>query len=166
MKQHWILKLAAVLLILVMYTTHLCSNLYARYITYASSGDETRVATFVIDDGNLFEEGNYVFTTDSSFKDVVGYPLLVTVENKSEVAVEYTLKVETNKNLPLLASWSQEAEYVPLDSDILSNTYNVGVNSGEKTHTLYVTWDETKTDYKYSYEFDVITISIECKQVD
>lgn len=80
------LKAAAVLLCLVMFSTHLMGGLYARYTATGTGEDSARVAAFNVD-----VSGSPELVTVSTAANEGVYT--VTVENDSEVAVAYSMKV-------------------------------------------------------------------------
>lgn len=72
---------ALILLLMTMISVHMTSGLYARYTTSASGTDSARVAKFDVDSAvSRNDDGTYTLT----------------VTNKSEVAVEYSIVVEMN----------------------------------------------------------------------
>ena len=96
--------LAIVLFYLTVLSTHLTGGLFARYVTKADGTDSARVAKFDVQT-----------TGDSG-----DYALLV--ENKSEVAISYTITVEVN----------------PIDFGIIVTLEDTELNTNSAT-TLTVT---------------------------
>lgn len=147
-----IFHVGIVVLCLFLVTTYMTGGLYARYSSSASGEDGARVARFEIDTS---------LKTDNAVIDLSGLKpgetktIALSVENKSEVSVEYFFTVETLKNLPLEITFSG------------GGSGNLLVN-GTKTaeHTLTVTWPEEKNDVAYAYELDVVIVLLECHQID
>ena len=81
--------LAIVLFYLTVLSTHLTGGLFARYVTKADGTDSARVAKFDVQ--TTGEPGVEVLYSQGDSGD---YALLV--ENKSEVAISYTITVEVN----------------------------------------------------------------------
>ena len=98
--------IVAVLLCATLFSMHLAGGLYARYTTSTSGGDSARVAEFKIkQDGTIFKTvaANVTPGTTQSAD------LIIT--NKSEVSVEYTVKVtNVTRNLPLEFTLTPKAE--------------------------------------------------------
>ena len=86
------LKAAAVLLCLVMFSTHLMGGLYARYTATGTGKDSARVAAFNVDVSGAPDDVK-VTTADNN-----GVYTL-TIENDSEVAVAYSMKVTAPTDL-------------------------------------------------------------------
>ena len=74
---------ALILLLLTMVTTHMTSGLYARYTASATASDSARVAKFDVT-GDVTGAGNVYY---------------LTVNNNSEVAVEYSVVVQMHPKL-------------------------------------------------------------------
>lgn len=82
----FLFKTAAILLMLVLVSTSLVTGRYARYTTTAESSDSARVAKFeVVGSGAGEVDVNCTATGSNQY--------IVTVENKSEVAVSYEIAV-------------------------------------------------------------------------
>lgn len=77
---------ALILLLLTMVTTHFTSGLYARYSSYATGSDSARVAKFAV-------TGSVEPVTGQNGK------YEITVDNDSEVAVEYCIDVKIDPHL-------------------------------------------------------------------
>lgn len=81
------MRLAAVLFCMVMFSTYLMSGLYARYTAEADGQDKARVAKFDVKTSG--PKGVEVLYSQGDSGD---YELLV--QNDSEVAISYTITVE------------------------------------------------------------------------
>ena len=91
-----LMRVAFVLLCLVILTVYLMGSLLARYHATGSGDDEARVAKFEVNLSGQMENDKIVCKAVPS--DDGTY--VVTIENKSEVAVHYDLKAEiTSENV-------------------------------------------------------------------
>lgn len=152
---------AAILLCLTMFSVHLTSGVYARYTTTASGSDSARVAKFEI------EETGTVLSSGIEAALVPGEKVerTISVENKSEVIVKYSVSL-TNEtgNLPLAISLTKMGG-VPgdgVDYDVL------GIGElAEYTVSLY--WPDDKPEYcfpEYVGMIDQVRIKLTAEQMD
>lgn len=106
-------------------------------------------------------EQTYIFSVSNNDND-----------KRAEVAMEYTLQINTAKNLPL------DFELYTFDENILG-TQNLLNSSNitekiridydtniEQTYQLKIKWRENETNYKYSQETDYIQIVMNGTQID
>ena len=165
----FVLRFAAVLLVLVMLSTSMVAGRYARYVTTAMYEDSARVAKFHIVDGTaaLFAD----ITTELEPNTTAGSGIVL--KNLSEVAVEYTIEVETvYDNLPLtfvLKEGEKDLEGTRADGhNRVTFTGTIGPNQGEKEYTLTIKWikGENEVDLNYSGMVDVIRVRVNVSQVD
>ena len=106
--------MAAILLCLTVLSACLLSGLYARFTAEDAENDEARVASFNIEGSGFSQAINFNMTMNPG--DVATKSLTVT--NKSEVSVRYTVTlVNTTKNLPLCLHDSASLSYLNLDSE-------------------------------------------------
>lgn len=89
------MRLAAVLFCLVMFSTHLMGGLYARYVTRDSGSDSARVAKFDVEGSG---SGEITLQAEST----ANGEYTITVTNNSEVDVSYDVDVVFNK---AMADW-------------------------------------------------------------
>ena len=159
----WTLRVAAVLFVLVLATTVMCSGLFARFISFASGGDSARVAKFSFKVSEILHEDENDVVTDVTnlLSGPGGHNIYVdpgmneaashfwyeyTVENDSEVTVSVTFKAKCSRNLPYRIYFAGskvlsevEAEYAAKGND---NIYIVNYGdlttqrAGDKTITL------------------------------
>lgn len=159
-KEKWLVYILAVLLCLVLTSFWLMCNVYARYTAEASGGDSARVAKF-----DVTEESEIL--TEQIKTDV--YPGFrqtyeVSVTNKSEVAIEYTIKVENKYgNLPLefrtLDSANQEIQSAEISAE----------DQDAHTYKLEISWPTETADAKdpaYAGKADVLEITLSAIQKD
>lgn len=176
--KHWTLKLAVVLLIMVMYTTHLCSNLYARYITRSSGSDEARAAMGVYEFSLLDSENSPMQAIElENIKPGGTYEYTIQLNNHkdgkvAEVSMEYYIEVETTGNLPLNYTLKNAESNQTISKITSGNTYRWnGENmqaSQSSTHgyKLIVSWGEEHNDVAYASEIDMVILEIDVKQID
>ena len=95
-RSNYMLRIASVLLVLVLFSTSIVTGRLARYVTTDSGSDSSRVAVFNLTQSGVAEEdfmthiapGTEVFHT-------------IEVQNLSEVAMSYTIQlVKESHNLP------------------------------------------------------------------
>lgn len=152
-----ILRIAAVLLILVLFTFGMISGWYARYITTESGGDEARVAKFkVVETGELLTENLEIDIVPGGEQEIT-----VTVENASEVAISYTIDADNPyHNLPLgfKVRSGETTQLAPFEAYM---------EPGEtKTYVLVVFWDSTERDISHSGKVDIIEVYARASQLD
>lgn len=145
------------LFLLATVTTSMTSGLYARYTTAASGEASARVAAFSIQgEGELSQSFSLsLLPGDSASKKIE-------ITYSGEVAVRYVLIVESTGNLPLTFSIDGQTAAEQ------SHQITVGLSPGThtKTHTLAIAWPNDKNGYGYSTEMDLITVRVECEQID
>ena len=155
----FVLRLAAVLLILVALSSSMVAGRYARYTTSASGSDSARVARFEVTQTN--EDG--LFTQNVSIHVAPGLTSrnTVSVTNSSEVAVNYRINVNnTYKNLPLKfeIEVGGETHAVPFTGTVAPNS--------TATYTLLTTWNSTDNSIDYAGKVDLIQLALDAVQID
>lgn len=149
-----LMRAAGVLLCLVLFSLHLMGGLYARYTSNGEAEDEARVAKFEV---NVVGASNAVdVTCTQSDSDSLTY--IITLENRSEVAVAYTLSGTVTSGTP----------GVSLSFDSAAGTMVPGAAPVTRTMTLTVNWaqftaDKNGTSASVTVNFSV-TVHVE--QVD
>jgi len=162
----------AVLFCATLFSMHLVSGLYARYTTGTSGSDGARVAAFrITQEGTIFQtiEANVVPGTTQSAE--------LTITNKSEIAMEYTLKVTnvTGNLTPLKFTLEPADENTsPITTERYEN--GISINSacqipGEHTdkYILNIVWEPSaneEDDLALSGMVDYITVSVTAAQID
>lgn len=148
--------IACVLLCLTLFSFHLCGGLYAKYVVSDSSGDFARVAKFDISkDGAHFSEVFLIEIVPGSVS------RKIEVNNKSEVAVAYTVTIENaTKNIPFEFSVSGSTP----TKDKSSVVCYLGPNS-ERVVEIVATWSEQDA-LKYMGMVDLVKLTISAEQVD
>lgn len=148
-----VLRAAAVLLILVLFTTSIVSGRYARYTSAATGHDSARVAKFHVTESGAVDQKLKV---DIRPGEIVKQD--ITVHNDSEVAIAYSVIADyKHQNLPLTISVSDGISTGP------SVTLDPGVT---KTVYLQIYWDETKNEDKYIGMVDTIHLILTAAQID
>lgn len=145
--------LACILFCFTLVSINITGGLYARYTTTAGAGDEARVAKFYI------TEDNTKFSKDMLISFAPGtIETTITVENRSETAVNYTITVKNKtKNIPL--------QFRIGDQLTDSRTYSLAPNSGEDTYILQIIWDEEGA-LEHMGKVDIVTITVDAVQID
>lgn len=166
---NFVFKLVAVLLCLVLVTTHLSSKLYAKYTSRASGSDSARVAVWNVDassnGSNLVINCADASAVDQVMTDTYG----LTVTNDSEVAVSYDLIVVFNQALAdeITLTLDNNAIAATTTTDnktfVFSNVGQLGVGSTSKDHTLTfsVTYNDIDEDYSYNFQ-----VTADFEQID
>ena len=177
--------IVAVLLCATLCSMHLAGGLYARYTTSTSGGDSARVAECKIkQDGTIFKTvaANVTPGTTQSAD------LIIT--NKSEVSVEYTVKVtNVTRNLPLEFTLTPKAEAAASEgqntpsedqaaSPIMTPSHSDGISTnnarqipGDHTdeYILNITWkpnEDNEEDLALIGMVDYVTVSVTAAQID
>jgi len=172
-KVNVLLCTVAVLLCATLYSTHLVGGLYARYTTSGSSNDSARVAAF-----NIEQEGTIFQTVQADIKpgDTAAQNVDLTINNKSEVAVECKIAIESvTGNLP-----SVELKLVPEANTPVVTSESDGsgasistaqIAAGETAkYNLKITWtpneENPEDDLAYMGMVDYVTIAVTATQID
>ncbi len=164
-----------VLLCASFFSGPLIGAVYARYKSAIDGNDNARVAEF-----NITQEGTIFETIKVNITPNTEESVVLTIKNKSEVAVEYILKITnvtgnlTPLRFKLIAGDSTTAP-------VISEKYENGVSTlsakrkvGEyreytDTYTLKFVWDASdneEDDLKLIGMVDYITISVTATQVN
>ena len=152
-KAPWVFRLGIVLFCMMLMTTHLTGNLYARYSTTASGSDSARVAKFSVTDTWL-QNGASVESFAVSLAPGEQESYTVYIENKGEVTVQYSIKiVNETKNLPIG------------DTIAKSGILDPGKN---ETVEFLIRWPKANgtTDVSYAGQMDMLQILFTIEQVD
>lgn len=145
------------LFLLTMITTSMTSGLYARYTTAASGEDSARVAAFSIQ-----SEGELSQSFSLSLLPGGDTSKAIEITYSGEVAVRYVLTVESTGNLPL--TFSIDGQTAAKQSNQITVKLSPGTHT--KEHTLRIAWPIDENGYGYSTEMDLITVRVECEQID
>ncbi|MBR4289272.1 MAG: hypothetical protein IKT52_01375 [Oscillospiraceae bacterium] len=161
-----LMRTAAALLMLVLVTSGMVSGRFARYVTTAAYEDGARVAKFNI------VEAKGEFLTQMRANIAPGTSVeTISVQNYSEVAVEFTIKVESlYDNIPLYfqvwdKSGSKLAESGSVNGD-LTFTGTIGAGRQEEEFQLCIHWPVDETNINYCGRVDLIQVTMDAVQID
>ena len=174
-KEKWIIYTLAVLLCLVLASSWLLCNIYARYSSEASGSDSARVAKF-----EVTETGTLRSQIQDEFYPGFTKTYAVSVTNKSEVTIEYVMNVKNKyKNLPLqFQMLDKNGNAITSDStatqdyDLSERAEIPAEDAQEHTYQLEISWPigtsegENSQDPDYAGKVDVIEITLEAIQKD
>lgn len=148
--------LAGVLFCLTLISIHLTGGLYAKYTTRSEFEDLARVAKFeVTENQTRFQQELVVDMTPGT------YTSSITVDNQSEVAINYVVTVKnTTGNLPLKFQIGGAA--VTSGEHISVNSIPVG---GKEDISMNIIWDQEGA-LAYIGMVDMISITVEAVQID
>lgn len=167
-KQGWLGYLLVILTSMVLLTSWSLCGTYAKYVSDASGSSTARVAKF-----EVRERGDYFQSETLAVEIAPGQPLQreITVENSSEVAIAYTIRIENlTKNLPLVfsngnAQDNPDAADANNQSEVIMGKIAAGDNA-PKGYVLNIAWKDGENDPKYAGMTDLLKISLEAIQVD
>ncbi len=163
----------AVLLCATLFSMHFTGGLYARYTASTSGSDGARVAAFrITQEGTIFETVKAEVTPGTT------QSAELTITNKSEVAMEYTLTVTnvTGNITPLKFRLSPADDTTPR---ITTQKHENGISissarqiPGDHTdkYNLEIVWEQDHNDLEKDLDFigmvDYITVSVTAAQID
>lgn len=163
------MRIAAVLLCLVLFSLHLMSGLYAKYTSSGNGDDTARVAKFEVNVTGIPS----AVSIDSKTTNNGTYE--ITVTNESEVAVEYDIIVTLGNQASGVSTVLKTGEIIHTGSTSERVTTYTGVanlaagtNSATHNLTFVVDWAEfTKNINDDSHNVDLtFTVTIHVDQVD
>lgn len=161
-----LMRAVAALLMMVLVTSGMVSGRFARYVTTATYEDGARVAKF-----NIIENRGTLITDMRA--DIAPGDTLETikVQNYSEVAVEFTIKVESlYDNIPLKFRLLDEDDAVLKESSAanedLTFTGSIGPGQQTKDFTLCIHWPIDATNINYCGRVDLIQVTLDAVQID
>lgn len=194
----YIMRIFILLLSFSLLSTWLLSNMYARYTTTSDSEDSARVAAYVFElqDGNSSE----VLDLSKIKKPGDEQKYIFVVTNKrgkltSEVAQEYSIKLELNGSMPLICQLKIQSNEESINgteniaeenSDILEvkNTDNEAASGSSiaqtsaiqlsaaeeyaQTYILTASWPKEYNDEKYASASgtSAVTLTVDAQQLD
>lgn len=162
----------SVLLCATLFSMHLVGGLYAKYTANANSSEGARVAAF-----SITQEGTIFQTVEANVTPGTTQSAELTITNKSEVAMEYTLTVTnvTGNLTPLKFSLNRADENTP---SVTTEKYENGISitsarqiAGDHTdkYTLNIVWEPSANeadDLALIGMVDYITVSVTATQID
>lgn len=162
-----------ILMLIVIVSTIIVTTVsISKYKTAVATNDTARTAVpaitvnaepLNININPASNEQNYIF-------EVANY----NGDKESEVSMEYSIKINNSKNLPLtfeLYNYDENTK-AKIGSNLLSQdnvTGNVSMLVGGKQANKYILkikWQEDKKDYTYSKEIDYVQIGINSRQMN
>lgn len=162
-----------ILLLIVLISTVIVTMVsFSKYKTAVATSDSTRTAVPIItmnsEPLNLSinpaeNEQSYVF-------EIANY----SGNKESEVSMEYSIRINNSKNLPLifeLYDYNEETK-TEIGENLLSAdnvTSNISMLVGTKQSNKYILkikWQEDERDYKYNKEIDYVQINVNSRQMD
>lgn len=162
------LRAAAVLLILVLFTTSIVSGRYARYSTSASGSDNARIAVMAAGVTSItLDTITGCPTTTYSVAQPIKICNYATVNGKervSEVSLRIKLEAATvMNNIPLTFAFFKDAacQTAVSDADLL---FAPG-EKDEKTFYLQISWPKVAVE-SYAFEIDAIRVVATAEQID
>jgi len=156
---NWMLRAASILLCLVLVSSYLVCGMFARYTTSASGSDSARVAKFEIQ-----ETGVSTISLNDPISPGEKVTRTLTVQNKSEVAVEYEVTVVNQSgNLPLkfYVDGSNATE-----NPVKRTLKPMAVEDVLHEYSLVIEWPDTLTSADLAGLVDHITVSVSATQID
>jgi len=170
-KMNILMCTVAVLLCATLFSMHFVSGLYARYTTNTNYSNSARIAEF-----NITQEGTLFKTIEAEITPGETQSAQLTIINKSEVAMEYTLTVTnvTGNLSPLKFKLNAvNGTVTPVTAESHENgtsIYGVSQIPGEHTdkYLLNIVWEPTDEQDALAHigMVDYITVSVTATQVD
>jgi len=173
---------AAVLFCLTLLSLYSVTGVFARYTTSVQTSDQARVARFSINSGFLQDSGSTLSASiEANLTPGGEIPATIIIENKSEVAVEYTIAVKNATNNLPLSFRMEKADTSSADLSGTGTTFTAQQVPGshDDRYTLYIKWQkagdtgDTEEDQKAKEAelalmgmVDLITVTVTAAQVD
>ena len=166
------IRLAAVLLCLTMFSCYMMSGLLARYVTRGQGTDSARVAAFDV------EVTGPVADVECEVTALEPGKITFTVDNKSEVAIEYSIRVKIKEEAGcgVLVKLEGETEELRFEANQeaehkYTKVGQLAVGAEKATHTLsFEPLDWTKITQNATGESMVLTqpftVYIDAVQID
>lgn len=167
------IRVAVVLFCLTLLSVYLVTGLFARYTTTAQSSDQARVAAFSIQSG-IQDGDTQSKTVRTEIVPGAAQEVNIVIHNKSEVAVEYTVKVaKKTDNLPLTLKLEKVGDVPDPTSaeNENANAFTVQQIPGDHTDTyqLTITWpksENTENDLALMGMVDHVMVTVTATQID
>ena len=163
-KMNSIIEISSYLLFtLVVISSLLVVNIYAKYLIKHQHSNESSVASFLVDVDiidttntlTIDENINYEFTPGSK----VNLDIALNGE-KNEVKVKYIISIKTLNNLPIKITHNN----VNLEDNSITGEINPLENSF--IDDIIIEWPQENNLYSYSGQIVLITVSIVIEQID
>lgn len=162
------IRVAAVLLCLVLFSTCLVSGLFARYAIGAQSSDQARVAKFSIEGSCELSQPMEASLIPGGAEDAT-----LIIQNNSEVSVEYTITVtNVTNNLPLSFRMEKAgaSPAVQAGGSTLTDRQTPGGHTDQ--YTLHIEWPEPADDAAKIEDLermgmvDYVMVTVTAAQID
>ncbi len=159
------LRIAAVMLVLVLISASMISGMYARFTTTAYGEDSARVAKWdvqVIHTDSTVNNSGTICTINYSF----------TVTNKSEVAMDYSVKLSFEEIAPpnnVSIIFGNETRVCDGETkEYVFSGYSCGVGDSAQEHTITIQIDYIKNEKLVDFEKlpSTANISVTAEQAD
>ncbi len=153
---------SALLVYLLIAVTLTTGVSFSRYTTSVSGSDSARVAGF---DVSIFGSTDRIHIDGSNSESDLTGSYTLTVTNNSEVAVEYTITVQTASPLPKGINLTMDSVTKSTDGTAAAYSFSAGTLApgGSENHTLTV--EAVLTELMDNVEQD-ITVSVAVAQID
>lgn len=156
-------------------TLGMAVGLHARYTSGAAASDGARVAKFEITESGLGNKESVDVVITANLVPGEIHTKVLTIQNKSEVAVEYTIAVKNvTNNLPLefavvKGNDAADVSEMTLDADSGEYSCSARLESNEEKandYTLQIIWPSDKKSTQWMGLVDQVKVSISAIQID
>ena len=162
-------RAALILFCALLATLGMAVGLHARYTSGAAASDGARVAKFEITEDGLGAVEQLDVLIDADLVPGEIHTKTLTIQNKSEVAVEYTITVKNmTGNLPLQFK-VHEMDTTPAEGEYSCSARLEPNETEVNTYTLQIIWPTdpaTNCDTKFVGMVDQVKVSISAVQID
>ena len=168
-------RAALLLFCLLLATLGMAVGLHARYTAGAAASDGARVAKFEIKETGLDDVHGTDFLITANLVPGETTTKSLTIQNQSEVAVEYTITVKNmTGNLPLIfnvVANDASAAVSAMECDPVSKAYSCSARldpneTAANSYTLQIIWPKEEKSTQYVGMVDTVKVSISAIQVD
>jgi hypothetical protein len=162
------LRVAAVLLVLVVWSMYFVSGMYARYSTGGVGTNGAKVAKFSI---NVTDTGSYSQQIAAKIKPGESQASQIKITNNSEVTVQYEIKVTSTNNIKALKYTLNNESTDAQSGKEITFTTSKQPSGKDNNVLLNIWWDKytgTGKDPNLAYigMVDYIIITVTAVQVD
>lgn len=163
-----VLTCASILLCFTIVSSYLTAGIFARFVSSDTASDSARVATFNVD-----KQGALTTSFAAEFvPDVPCYKEIV-VQNKSEVAIEYTITIlNKSNNMDLWFRFGTDEDDLrknTLTPEVATYTTYFASSSEQKRYVLEIIWKSSGDplrDLEYMGAVDQIAVTLIATQVN
>ena len=160
------------LIMLCIFTTIIVTTLtLSKYKSSIAGNSNAKVATPII---NISAENPVIAVKINPIQSENIYEFSVSNikdDKKSEVSMEYTIQIESLRNLPLCYELyriedENETEDLFEQNGDITETIQMNLEESKHTYKLKIKWKEDEQSYLYAQTIDYIQIKINSSQVD